>query len=189
MGQTGFCEDLRFPAGFCENLRFPAVLCENLRLRNAVIPRTSENQRKSAKIWEKLRKTAKLAPFVPFSLSLLIPPDFGDFVETILSQNGASEYGPCGTRSPQGPQCDTPREQSFSLQNDSALCPVGVASRGAYGSDKRPVKLPKLDQIRCPLGRNRPERERERQRDRETERQRDREREREERTERIRGRE
>ena len=40
------------------------VFCENLRLRNAVLP--SENQQKSA----------KLAPFVPFTLSLLIPLDF-----------------------------------------------------------------------------------------------------------------
>ena len=75
MGQTGFCENLLFPAGFCENLRFPVVCCETLRLRNAVIPRKSE---KYAKISENLRKkkktTANLAPFVPFSLSLLIPP-------------------------------------------------------------------------------------------------------------------
>ena len=59
MGQTGFCE----------NLRFPAVFCENLRLRNAVLPRKSENQQQSAKI---CKKTANLAPLVPFSLSLLI---------------------------------------------------------------------------------------------------------------------
>ena len=72
MGQTGFCKNLRFSAVFCENLRFPAVFCENLRLRNAVIPRKSENQQKSAKICE---KTANSAPFVPFSLSLLIPPE------------------------------------------------------------------------------------------------------------------
>ena len=38
MGQTGFCENLRFPVGFCENLRLPAVFCENLHLRNAGIP-------------------------------------------------------------------------------------------------------------------------------------------------------
>ena len=72
MGQTGFCENLRFSAVFCENLRFPAVFCENLPLRNAVIPRKSENQQKSAKI---SKKTANSAPFVPFSLSLLIPLD------------------------------------------------------------------------------------------------------------------
>ena len=73
MGQTGFCEILRFPAVFCEILRFPAVFCENLRLPNAVLPRKSENLQK---ISENLRKTANLAPFVPFSLSLLVPLDF-----------------------------------------------------------------------------------------------------------------
>ena len=52
MGQTGFCENLRFPAVSCENLRFPAVFCENLRPPNAAIPRKSENQQKSAKISE-----------------------------------------------------------------------------------------------------------------------------------------
>ena len=62
MGQTGFCE----------NLRFPAVFCENLHLRNAIVPRRSEDLQKSAKI---CKKTANLAPFVPFSLSLLIPLD------------------------------------------------------------------------------------------------------------------
>ena len=50
MGQTGFCENLRFSAVSCENQRFPVVFCENLRLQNAVVPRKSENlQRKSAK--------------------------------------------------------------------------------------------------------------------------------------------
>ena len=72
MGQTGFCEILRFSADSCENLRFPAVFCENLRLRNAIIPR---KKRKSAKISENQRKTAKSTRFVPFSLSLLIPLD------------------------------------------------------------------------------------------------------------------
>ena len=52
MGQTGFCKILRFPAVFCENLRFS---CENLCLLNAVIHRKSENQQKSAKIFEKLQ--------------------------------------------------------------------------------------------------------------------------------------
>ena len=52
--------------GFLQN---SAVFCENLRLRNAVIPR---KKRKSAKI---CKKTANSAPFVPFSLSLLIPLD------------------------------------------------------------------------------------------------------------------
>ena len=59
--------------GFCANLRFPAVFCENLRPRNAVIPRKSEDLRKSAKISEKLRISHM---FVPFSLSLLFPPEF-----------------------------------------------------------------------------------------------------------------
>ena len=71
MGQRGFCKNLRFPAVFCENLRFPAVFCENLRPRNAVIPRKSENQQKSAKISENCESCA----FVPFSLSLLFLPD------------------------------------------------------------------------------------------------------------------
>ena len=62
MGQRSFCEYLRFPAVFCENLRFPAVFCENLRPRNAVIPRKSENQQKSAKISEKLR-ILRICPF------------------------------------------------------------------------------------------------------------------------------
>ena len=58
-----------------ENLRFPAVFCENLHLPNAAKYRKSEYQQKSMKISEKLQKTtANLAPFVPFSLSLLIPP-------------------------------------------------------------------------------------------------------------------
>ena len=56
MGQTGF-------------LRKSAVSCENLRPQNAVIPRISENQQKSAKISKKLR----ICAFVPFSLSLLFP--------------------------------------------------------------------------------------------------------------------
>ena len=71
MGQTGFCKNLRFPAVFCENLRFPAVFCENLRLHNAGIAR-------KAKISKNLRKSAKnceFRAFVPFSLSLLVPPD------------------------------------------------------------------------------------------------------------------
>ena len=76
MGQRGFCENLRFPAVFCENLRFPAVFCENLRPRNAVVTRKSKNL-------QTLRKSAKNCEsraFVPFSLSLLVPPDewFGE---------------------------------------------------------------------------------------------------------------
>ena len=62
MGQTGCCENLLFPAVFCENLRFPAVFCKNLRPRNAVIPRKTENQQKSAKISEKLR-ILRMCPF------------------------------------------------------------------------------------------------------------------------------
>ena len=70
MGQTGFCEKLRFSAVCCENLRFPAILCEDQRFRSAVTPRKTENP---VKISEALRKTANLAPFVPFSLSLCFP--------------------------------------------------------------------------------------------------------------------
>ena len=62
MGQTGFCENLRF---FCENLRKSAVSFENLRSRDAVIPRKSEDLQKSAK-----KKAANLAP----SLSLSVCP-------------------------------------------------------------------------------------------------------------------
>ena len=57
MGQTGFHENLRFPAVFCDNLRFPAVFCENLRLRNAW---------GKATICKNQRKTANLAPFILF---------------------------------------------------------------------------------------------------------------------------
>ena len=55
---------------FCENLRLPAVFCENLSLPNAVISKKAK-----AKICKNLRKPANLAPLVPFSLSLAIPPD------------------------------------------------------------------------------------------------------------------
>ena len=71
MGQTGFCENLQFPAIFCENLRFPAVFCENLRLRNAVIPRKSKNQQKSAKICKKLR--------IRLCLSHLVSPFYNSY--------------------------------------------------------------------------------------------------------------
>ena len=60
MGQTGFCENLRFPAVFCENLRFPAKYCK------------SQEKRKSAKISENRQKAANSARFVPFSLLPLI---------------------------------------------------------------------------------------------------------------------
>ena len=71
MGQTTFCENLRFPAVFCEILRFPAVFCEYLHLQNAVIPRKSENLQKSAKICEKLRIRLGLSHLVcPFEFPL-----------------------------------------------------------------------------------------------------------------------
>ena len=64
MGETGFCENLRFPAVSCENLRFPAVFCANLRLPNPLIYRAS---RKSAKICENVRSgsgfSLLLSPF------------------------------------------------------------------------------------------------------------------------------
>ena len=86
MGQTGFCENLRFPAFFFflfENLQFPSVSCENLRLRHAVIPRKSKNLQKSAKICEKLR--------IWLSLSLSVHPFYlgegsGGVQSTGLSQ-------------------------------------------------------------------------------------------------------
>ena len=61
MGQTGFCENIRFS---CENLQFPAVFCENLRFRDAVIPRKNKNLQKSARICEKLRIWL-LFPLIP----------------------------------------------------------------------------------------------------------------------------
>ena len=73
MGLMGFCKILR-SCGFCENLRFPVVFCENPHRRSAVIP---AKKRKSAKVSENLRKTATLAPFVPFNLSLSVPPEGG----------------------------------------------------------------------------------------------------------------
>ena len=59
MGQTVSCGFLRQSA--------PPKCCNS-----------QQTQRKSAKISENLRKTANLAPFVPFSLSLLIPLDLQD---------------------------------------------------------------------------------------------------------------
>ena len=66
MGQTGFCEKLRFPAKSAVSCGFP---------RKSAPPKccNSQEKRKSAKISENLRQTANLAPFVPFSLSLLFP--------------------------------------------------------------------------------------------------------------------
>ena len=46
-GTKGFLQKSAVSCGF---LRFPAVFCENLRLRNAVIPRKSENLQKSANL-------------------------------------------------------------------------------------------------------------------------------------------
>ena len=64
MGETGFCENLRFSAVSCENLRFPAVFCANQRLPNPLIYRAS---RKSAKICKNLRKCAFRVRFLsPF---------------------------------------------------------------------------------------------------------------------------
>ena len=72
MGETGFCEILRFSAVSCENLQFPAVFCENLRPPNPFIYRAS---RKSAKICKNLRKCAFRVRFLPFAVSLLARPD------------------------------------------------------------------------------------------------------------------
>ena len=72
MGETGFCENLRFSAVSCENLRFPAVFCANLRLPNPLIYRAS---RKSAKICKNLRKCAFRDRFLPFAVSLLARPE------------------------------------------------------------------------------------------------------------------
>ena len=69
MGQTGFCENLRFSA-------VSAKICGFLRKSAPPKCYKSQEERKSAKISENLRKTANLAPFVPFSLSLLIPLEF-----------------------------------------------------------------------------------------------------------------
>ena len=76
MGETGFCKNLRFSAVSCGDLWFPAVFCANLRLPNPLIYRAS---RKSAKICKNLRKFAFRVRFLPFAVSLLARPDFGDF--------------------------------------------------------------------------------------------------------------
>ena len=62
MGQTGFCKILPFPAVFCAIPRFPAVFCEDLRVPALFFLRKEAQQ-----------KTAKVARFVFFSLSLLLP--------------------------------------------------------------------------------------------------------------------
>ena len=72
MGETGFCENLRFSAVSCNNLRFPAVSCGFLRLPNPLIYRAG---RKSAKICKNLRKCAFRVRFLPFAVSLLARPD------------------------------------------------------------------------------------------------------------------
>ena len=72
MGQTGLCE----------NLRFPVVFFENLRLRNAVLfQEISKNLRNSAQ----KKKKCDSAPFVPLSLSLLIPLGY-KLLETLLGR-------------------------------------------------------------------------------------------------------
>ena len=74
--------------GFCENLQVSAVFCDNLRFRNAVIPR---KKRTSAKISENQRKSANLAPVVPFSLSLLLTLECTPPAENI-AQKDLLEY-------------------------------------------------------------------------------------------------
>ena len=64
-GTKGFLQKSAVSCGF---LRKSAVSCENLRPRNAVITKKSENLRKSA-------KNCESRAFVPFSLSLLFPPE------------------------------------------------------------------------------------------------------------------
>ena len=71
---NGTNQFLQKSAVSCGFLRKSAVSSGFLRKDappNAVISRKSVNQQKSAKICQKI--TANLAPFVPFSLSLLIP--------------------------------------------------------------------------------------------------------------------
>ena len=69
-GTKGF---LRKSAVSCGFLRKSAVSCGFLRKSAPPKCCNSHEKRKSAKISENLRKTAKSARFVPFSLSLLIP--------------------------------------------------------------------------------------------------------------------
>ena len=79
--------------------------------------------------------------------------------------------------------------QAFWASQDSKRPPPAMSGKTAffrggaghilaYGSDRRPVKLPKLDQIRGPFGRNRPERKKKKELKRERERERERDRER-----------
>ena len=83
MGQTGFCENLRFPAVFCENLRFlrfSAKICAPEMLQFPGKAKISKNLRKSA-------KNCESCAFVPFSLSLLFPPDIGQDMGMSLRQS------------------------------------------------------------------------------------------------------
>ena len=66
-GQTKWDKPVSAKIG---SLQKSVVFCEDLHLRNAIIiPRKSENWKNQIN----LRKTANLAPFVPFRLSLLVP--------------------------------------------------------------------------------------------------------------------
>ena len=89
MGETGFCENLRFPAKICSFLRRSAT-----RIPNLLIYRAS---RKSAKICKNLRECAFRVRFLPFAVSLLARPDFGcDWTQIptrILAEN---RQGPTG---------------------------------------------------------------------------------------------
>ena len=110
MGETGFCENLRFSAVSCENLRFPAVFCANLRLPNPLIYRAS---RKSAKICKNLRKCAFRVRFLPFAVSLLARPDkvfrswLGTMPRACAAQGTAAEVhnGKSRLEEPEEPEC------------------------------------------------------------------------------------
>ena len=64
MGETGFCKNLRFPAKICGFLRFSAQICDS---QIPWFTERAENQRKSAKICEKVRSgsgfSLLLSPF------------------------------------------------------------------------------------------------------------------------------
>ena len=69
MGQTGFCEKLRFPAIFCEIFGFLQFSAKSAP-PNAANSRKSKKYQKSAKICIKLRIWLGLSLLVcPFSLS------------------------------------------------------------------------------------------------------------------------
>ena len=85
MGQTGFCEIPRFSANICGFLPKSA-------------PPKCCNSQEEAKISQHQRKSADLAPFVPFSLSLSIPLDFlfsVDFIGWIFLLRGIPEPQIC----------------------------------------------------------------------------------------------